>query len=82
MTAIQAALAEHGYKLRCDKNKVHCPAAAGNPQLAADLAAEVADFAQYCGEGLPLLGKAAAGEDYTVISAAGPLAVPKPAQSL
>ena len=74
--AIHAGLAEHGYKLRLDKTRVHCPAAACDAELAVELKAELEGYATYEHAGLPLLGKATAGSQDTIIAAGGPMRGP------
>ena len=74
--AVGEALKEHGYKLRLDKTKAHCPRAACDDALAAELREELDGFAELAQRSLPLLGKAADGEHFTILTARGPLAGP------
>ena len=76
LTAIQAGLAEHGYKLRLDKTRAHCPAATCNAELASELRAELEGYATYEHAGLSLLGKATDGTQDTVITSSGPMRGP------
>lgn len=76
LEATRAALALHGYKLRLDKTKAHCPAARVQPELASALSRELEGFAEFHVDGLPLLGRVADGEHSTIVSASGPLPGP------
>ena len=76
LQAIQRGLAAHGYRLRLDKTKAHCPAAQTRADLAAELTDELAGSAEFSCDGLPLLGKLADGEHYTILTASGPLSGP------
>ena len=76
LEAVQEGLAEHGYRLRLDKTKAHCPAAQANQQLADALREELNGYAEFLQNGLPLLGKVADGEHLTIVTAEGPLQGP------
>ena len=80
LNAVREGLAEHGYRLRLDKTKAYCPAAQTDAALAAELTADLLGFAEYCPEGLPLLGKVADGEHYTIMTERGPLQGPTTAR--
>ena len=80
LEAIRTGLAAHGYRLRTDKTKAHCPAAQGDAALATELAAELHGHAEFMLDGLPLLGKVADGEHLTVVTAHGPLTGPTAAR--
>ena len=76
LQAVRTALAKHGYRLRLDKTKAHCPRAREDDSLAEVLRSELAGYAEFVQQGLPLLGKVADGELSTGITASGPLLGP------
>ena len=74
MQYLRSALAAHGLELRADKGKAHCPAA--DAEDIQKLSDEVAEFACYQADGLPILGTVANGAFATIIRPGGGLSSP------